>query len=65
MDLSDFRRHLSALGPDLSAWTDRDDAIELLARCDEAVALLAAASDNARADQDLTEMIVAAVRDHP
>ncbi|MGH1559735.1 hypothetical protein ACRAWD_22695 [Caulobacter segnis] len=37
MDLSEFRRHLSGLGPDIHAWPDRDAALDLLARSDDAV----------------------------
>lgn len=47
MDLSEFRRHLSTLGPDIHAWPDRDAAIDLLARSDDAVALLAAVGEEA------------------
>ncbi len=62
MDLSEFRRHLSARGPDLAAWPERDAAIELLAQSDEAVALLAAAGVDAPADPALTDAILAATR---
>jgi hypothetical protein len=62
MDLSDFRRHLSAHGPDLSAWPDRDAAIDLLAVSDEAVALLAAAGAEDSIDPNLTDAIIAATR---
>ena len=58
MDLSEFRRRLSALGPDLSAWPDRDAALALLARSDDAVALLAAVSADAPPDPALTDAIL-------
>ncbi len=62
MDLSEFRRHLSARGPDLAAWPDRDAAIELLAHSDDAVALLAAAGADEPAAPALTDAIIAAAR---
>lgn len=62
MDLSDFRRHLSARGPDLATWPDRDAAIDLLAVSDEAVALLAAAGADAPIDADLTESVLSATK---
>ena len=62
MDLSEFRRHLSARGPDLAAWPERDAALELLAHSDDAVALLAAAGADAPIDPALTGAIIAATR---
>ena len=63
MDLSEFRRRLSNLGPDIHTWPDPEAALTLLAGSDDAVALLAAASVDAPAPspQD-AEAILAAVR---
>jgi hypothetical protein len=63
MDLSEFRRRLSTLGPDIHAWPDRDAALGLLAASDEAVALLAAVgADAATPSPEEVDAIVAAVR---
>jgi hypothetical protein len=62
MDLSEFRRRLSTLGPDIHAWPDRDAAINLLARSDDAVALLAAGEAGPLSETE-TDAIVARARD--
>jgi hypothetical protein len=61
MDLSEFRRRLSTSGPEIHAWPDRDAALALLARSDDAVALLAATGDDTPFQPD-AEAVMAAVR---
>lgn len=63
MDLSEFRRRLSTLGPDIHAWPDRDAALALLAQSDDAVALLVAANEAHTPSEAETDAILAAVRD--